>query len=118
VTDVPTTPRKPMSRMRRLRIFERDKGVCCLCSEKIDGVREPWTIEHKIALALGGEDADENCGPAHESCRRAKDKVDVPMIAKAKRMKARHLGIRKRSSFPCGRGSKWKQKVGGRVVLR
>lgn len=116
--DVPTTPRRAMGRMRRLRIFEAGKGVCILCRRKIDGVREAWTVEHKRALGLGGEDTDENCGPAHESCRREKDKQDVKDITKAKRRKARHLGIRKRSSWPCGRDSKFKMKIGGRVVLR
>lgn len=100
MTDVPTTPRKAMSPSRRLRIWEREHGVCCLCHEEIDGVREPWTVEHKRALGLGGEDTDENCGPAHESCRRAKDKVDVPAIARAKRRKAKMLGIKKPSRFP------------------
>jgi 5-methylcytosine-specific restriction protein A len=100
VTDVPTTPRRAMGRMRRLRIFEAGKGICILCDHKIDGVREAWTVEHPIALGLGGPDTDENAGPAHERCRREKDKIDVPAIAKAKRMKMRHLGIKKRSSFP------------------
>lgn len=115
-SDVPTTPRRPMTDARRLRIWEREKGVCCLCGLKIDGVREKWIVEHKIALGLGGADEDENCGPAHERCRRVKDKADVPMIAKAKRMKAKHLGIRKRTSFPKPPpGSRWDWRLGRRV---
>ena len=118
MTDVPTTPRRHMSPARRLRIWEREKGICCLCSRKIDGVRESWIIEHKRALGLGGEDTDENCAPAHEDCRRAKDKQDVPAIAKAKRMKAKHLGIRKRSIMAGSRDSKWKKPFNGPAVLR
>lgn len=95
MTDVSTTRRKAMSQSRRLRIFERDEGRCWHCGVKIDGLREPWTIEHIRALGLGGEDADANCAPAHEACRRVKDKDDVTRIAKAKRVKAAHLGIRK-----------------------
>lgn len=97
--DVPTTPRKPMSPLRRLKIFEDRKGVCCLCEQKIKA-GDTWTIEHMRALGLGGEDDDSNCAPAHEACRRIKDKADVASIAKAKRIKAKHFGIRKRSSFP------------------
>jgi 5-methylcytosine-specific restriction protein A len=110
VTDVPTTPRKAMSPMRRLRIWEAHKGICCLCHLKIDGVRQKWTVEHVLALGLGGADDDANCAPAHEDCRRKKDKIDVPAIAKAKRMKARHLGIRKRPSFqkPPGWKHNWR----------
>ena len=99
MTDVGTTPRKPMSQMRRLRIWEVHKGVCILCGLKIDGVREDWIVEHIRALVLGGADSDDNCAPAHETCRRVKDKADVRSAAKAKRMKARHLGIKKPGGF-------------------
>lgn len=116
MSDVHTTPRRAMSQTRRLRIWEAAKGICILCGLKIDGVREAWIVEHKIALGLGGADDDANCGPAHEDCRRAKDKIDVPMIAKAKRMKARHIGIKKTSSFPKPPpGSRWDWKMDRRV---
>lgn len=39
MTDVATTPRRSMSKMRRLRIWEAHNGVCVLCYLKIDGVR-------------------------------------------------------------------------------
>ena len=84
--DVGTTPRKPMPGMRRLKIFEAAGGICCLCDLKIR-VGKKWIVEHKIALVLGGADTDENCGPAHEDCRRIKDKVDVADGARAKRRK-------------------------------
>lgn len=96
--DVRTTPRKAMSPTRRLRVFEAHGGVCVLCGSKIDGVRDKWTVEHLRALGLGGGDTDDNCGPAHEACRRKKDKADVAGISKAKRNKIRHLGIKKPKS--------------------
>lgn len=101
-----------MGRTRRLRIWEAAGGVCILCDRKIDGVREKWIVEHKRALGLGGEDTDANCGPAHEDCRRAKDKIDVPAIAKAKRNKQRHLGIKKRPSFQKPPGVRYDWKAG------
>lgn len=94
MTDVGTTKRRAMTPARRLRIFEEHKGVCVLCNNRIDGVREPWIVEHLTCLGLGGADEDKNCGPAHETCRRDKDKLDVAAIAKAKRNKQRHIGIR------------------------
>lgn len=99
MTDIGTTPRKAMGQMRRLRIWEAHKGVCILCGQKIDGVREKWIVEHVQALVLGGSDTDDNCGPAHETCRRVKDKADVADGARAKRRKARHLGIKKPSTW-------------------
>lgn len=100
MSDVSTTPRRPMSPTRRLRIWEQTKGVCILCGERIDGVREPWTVEHIQPLGLGGADDDSNCGPAHERCRRGKDKADMAAIAKAKRQKARHIGVKRESRWP------------------
>lgn len=92
--DVGATKRRAMTPARRLRIFEEHKGVCVLCDTRIDGVREPWIVEHLTCLGLGGADEDKNCGPAHETCRRDKDKLDVAAIAKAKRIKQRHVGIK------------------------
>ena len=94
MTDVCTTKRRPMTPARRLKIWEEHRGICCLCDRPIDGAREPWIIEHLTCLGLGGEDEDKNCGPAHETCRRDKDKLDVAAIAKAKRIKQRHVGIK------------------------
>ena len=39
-----------------------------------------------------------NCAPAHEHCRRVKDKDDVGRITKAKRQKANHSASRSRSA--------------------
>jgi 5-methylcytosine-specific restriction protein A len=94
VKDVGTTKRKAMTPARRLRIWEAHKGICCLCSQVIDGAREPWIVEHLVCLGLGAKDEDDNCAPAHETCRRDKDKLDVKAIAKAKRVKQRHLNIK------------------------
>jgi hypothetical protein len=104
--------------MRRLRIFEAGKGICILCEQRIKA-GDTWTVEHIRALALGGADEDANCGPAHEQCRRIKDKADVAAIAKSKRMKIAHFGGRlSRNPLPGSRASKWKRKMNGTVVLR
>ena len=58
---------------------------CCLCGQPIHRHNDQWTIEHLIALGLLGPDLNSNCAPAHEACRRQKDKIDVARIAKAKR---------------------------------
>lgn len=100
MTDVGTTPRRSMSATRRLRIFEAHKGICVTCKQPIDGVRQKWFIEHDRALGLGGEDSDENCGPAHYECKPVKDKADIEAIAQAKRRKQAHLGIRVAKSRP------------------
>lgn len=74
-----------MSKARRLRIWERDKGVCYMCELKVLA-GEPWDVEHKVAWALTQDDSDANLAVAHASdaCHKAKTKVDVKTIAKAK----------------------------------
>lgn len=57
----------------RLDIYERDKGVCCICLELIDLTKpsrhpESFTIQHHIPLSQGGADAPDNLGIAHYSC--------------------------------------------------
>lgn len=99
MTDVSTTPRKRFSPRKRLQIWEASCGICVICGGKIDGARERWIVEHILALELGGTNDDDNLGPAHECCRREKDKDDHHRAAQAKRAKQRHLGIRKPSTL-------------------
>lgn len=85
--------RKRWSASARLRIFLANDGRCHVCGGKI-GVGEGWDLDHRIALALGGDDAEANLAPAHrKGCHAGKTaKEDVPAIAKAKRRQIAHLG--------------------------
>ncbi|TNC14872.1 HNH endonuclease [Methylobacterium terricola] len=93
--DVGTTKRRSMSRGRVLRIWEAAGGRCITCGLPIDGTRDRWFIEHRIALELGGPDIDENCGPAHYGCKAEKDAADHAAAGHARRAKAQNLGIPK-----------------------
>lgn len=93
MTDVGTTKRRSMTPTRRLRIFEAHRGICVTCKLPIKA-GDKWFVEHIRALELGGEDTDENCGPAHTiTCKAVKDAEDHSRAAKAKRAKMNHLGI-------------------------
>ena len=120
--DVGTTKRKNMTPRLRLKIWEAHKGICVLCRDKIDGVRERWVVEHLVPLALGGEDAESNMWPAHEACAIKKTfgrTGDIAKAAKAKRVKSKHLGLKKsKNTLPGGKGSKFKKKMDGSVVKR
>lgn len=85
--------RKRWSAKARLRIFLAHDGRCHVCKGSI-GVGEPWELDHIIALALGGDDAESNLAPAHKKgCHASKTaKADVPAIAKAKRREIAHVG--------------------------
>ncbi|MFY0682595.1 MAG: HNH endonuclease [Thalassovita sp.] len=111
--------RRQRTTLQRAKIFETHNGTCHICHAKIDGTREKWELEHIIALELSHDDSDANLAPAHASCHREKTRRDKGMIAKAKRVRAKHLGGRTSASpLPGGRTSKFKKTIGGAVVLR
>lgn len=115
MTDVPTTKRKSLSPMQRLKLFEDHGGICVVCERKIDA-GEPWIDEHLRALGLGGSNDLDNRGPAHAHCADTKTRTeDIPRIAKAKRQKAKHLGIptRKGRPLPGTKASGWKHNMDG-----
>lgn len=120
--DVGTTKRKNMTPRLRLKVWEAHKGMCAICGGKIDGVRERWVLEHLVPLSLGGADDESNMAPVHEGCAMAKTfgkSGDIAKAAKAKRVKSKHLGIKKsKNPLPGGKGSKWKKKISGGVVQR
>ena len=112
--------RKTFSTSFRLSLFLKRKGLCSICSLKIDAGKS-WDIDHILPLALGGTNDLENLQILCRSCHRSKTaKDDVPRIAKTKRLKARHLGARSPSTrpIPGSRRSPWKRKLDGSVVRR
>ena len=92
-------PRKRFTDKDRARIFANAKGVCHLCNQKIDGVREKWEVEHVIAWELTRDDSDDNLRPAHVACHKQKThKQDRPVINEAKRREAKHNGVKRAKS--------------------
>jgi hypothetical protein len=118
--DVGTTRRKPLTPTQRLKLFEAWHGCCCICERKIQA-GEKWIDEHIRPLGLGGTNYLDNRGPAHVVCADAKthgEDGDLARIAKAKRQKMRHVGIRPPSRFPTSKTSRFKQKINGDLVDR
>lgn len=74
---------------------------------------------YPIPKAHDGPDVHWNLEPIPKAIHREiTAKIDIPAIAKSKRIAKRNAGIKKRSTFACSRDSKFKKKVGGEVVLR
>lgn len=92
------TARRSLSPLQRLKVFEAAGGRCHLCELRIQ-VGQPWDVEHVRPLALLGDDDQSNMRPAHKDCHATKTKADAASWSKAKRMKARHLGIKKPRGF-------------------
>ncbi len=87
--------RKPLTRRQRVDAHDRTGGTCCVCQMPI-AKGEPFIDEHIIPLALGGSNDNANRGMAHIPCAKIKTRRDQNMISKAIRMRAKHLGIKKR----------------------
>jgi 5-methylcytosine-specific restriction protein A len=111
------TPETPAPPRVRLRVFERYNGTCYLSGRKIMP-GDKWHIEHLQALINGGENRESNMAPALVEPHKIKTAADVKQKAKNDRVRKKHLGIKKPSSFACSRNSKWKKKINGEVVLR
>jgi 5-methylcytosine-specific restriction protein A len=119
--DVTTTPRKPLTPRQRLALWERHKGICAICKLPIKAGAK-WRDEHLRALGLGGTNDPENRAPVHEACADEKTHGkdgDLAHIAKAKRRKMKHLGIKRaRSSFQTNRDGPFKKRIDGSVERR
>jgi 5-methylcytosine-specific restriction protein A len=110
--------RKRRTPQQRLKLFLAQGGICYICRIKIK-VGEKWQEDHERALSLLGADDEGNLRIAHVHCHAAKTAVDFGRLAKAKRTEAKHRGAYEaKRPLPFGRGSKWKRKIGGKVVLR
>lgn len=98
------TERRSLSRLVRVRIFDRAQGMCLKCGLKIHAERgEKWEAMHIKSLWLGGEDAEANMAPGHVDCHKVQTKAESPLKAKGDRVRAKYLGIGKRRRTIAGR---------------
>jgi 5-methylcytosine-specific restriction endonuclease McrA len=97
----------------KLRIFEREGGICHLTGVKIQPGDE-WDADHKIPLILGGEHRESNLFPALREAHRKKTAVEMSVKSKIARVKKKHLGIKDtgQSKF----NNRFKKKLNGDVV--
>lgn len=98
----------------KIEAFKRDNGTCQLCLKKI--VRVAHYDHWPVAAALGGSGTLENCRllcrPCHERITRT---VDLPVIAKCKRVAETRMGLRapKRQGFrrPPANYDSWSRRI-------
>jgi len=80
-----------------------------------------YTFDHKIPWELTRDSRVENCQILCDNCNDTKTGLrDIPLIAKANRQRDKHRGIveRSRTPLPCGRKSRMKKTIAGRVIPR
>lgn len=112
---VPPTPRGSMTKARRERVLSR---YGYRCSYPGCEITEGLEIDHTVPIALGGKDEDSWLVPLCSEHHRAKTRLDVKMIAKAKRL-IRKQGPREPSRLRSRGFDKTKSKrMDGTVVER
>ena len=86
------TKRHRLTTAERVAVFKDHGGICHLCNLPIlAGVK--WEVSHPKPLEMGGADDKTNWRPAHFTCHRVETRTkDIPQIAHAKRIEAKHLG--------------------------
>lgn len=105
--DTPVPPRV------RQRVFDAHDGRCALSGRKIHP-GDKWEVDHRIALANGGENRETNLQPVLIAPHRVKTAQDVAEKARDRRKRQKHLGLhRPKRKLPGSRDSGWKAKIGG-----
>jgi 5-methylcytosine-specific restriction protein A len=94
----------------RLRVFERDGGICRLSGLKIQP-SDQWDCDHVVALINGGDHRESNLAPVLRAEHRKKTAQDVSLKAKNDRVRKKHLGIKKPRTM-----TRWR-KMNGTIVI-
>ncbi|WP_424975153.1 HNH endonuclease signature motif containing protein [Methylobacterium brachiatum] len=91
-------------------------GGRCPCALQIGR----YHFDHVVPTALTDDASLGNCQVLCRACHTAKTAVDIGVIARVRRVRDRHAGIKDpyRRPLPGGRGSPYKRLIGGRVVRR
>lgn len=85
--DTPPPPRV------KLRIFERENGICHISGRKIMP-GDKWEADHKVPLILGGENRESNLFPALVEPHKEKTKGEKKTKSKIADVRKKHLGIK------------------------
>ncbi len=97
ISSTPSEPLLPTPRGRvtpavRYRVMDRQAGLCAACGEPL---APGFAIDHRIPLALGGEDVEANYQAPDFTCHARKTAQDLADIAKAKRRAFKAAGGKK-----------------------
>lgn len=115
------TDDEPVPARVRLRVFERFNGICHRSGRKIRP-GDPWQADHIIAIINGGQNRESNLAPilaGKNSPNSEKTAEDVKTKAKIARVAKLDKGLKQSSRpLPCGKKSKFKRTIDGRIVPR
>lgn len=113
-------PRREFPAKVKVAAYERSKGNCEGCGAMLFAGK--FQYDHDKPDYFEGEPTLENCKVLCTNCHGEKTaRNDMPKIAKSKRVRKKHLGIKKPNSgrgFPTNRDGRFKKKISGEVVER
>ena len=111
------TARAEFSKKTKLQAYERSGGRCEECTAKLYPGRTEF--DHRTPCALGGDNSLGNIVCVCSGCHSLKTrKQDIPRIAKSNRQRAKHIGIKRRSSFQTNRDGLYRKRMDGTVERR
>ena len=86
--------RREFSAKVKLQAFDNCGGLCVRCTARLYPGK--YRYNHRIPDAIGGEPTLDNCEVLCLNCDTPQTyAIDIPRIAKAKRIRKKHHGIKK-----------------------
>src|ERR1700722_7238512 len=107
--------RQEFSKRTRLEAWMVSGGKCRDCKLRIVGRPE---YHHENEDTFGGSNLLDNCVVLCRRCHGIITGKRAAVIAKSTRVRNKHIGIKRRSSFQTNRDGIWKKKMDGSVVRR
>lgn len=106
------TPDTPIPPRVKLRIWDRDKGLCQICGNRPFPIAE---YDHKDRIKDGGEHRESNIRLVCQPCHKRKSASERKVGKKVDRTRKKHMGISKPKGrpLPGTKASGWKQKIDG-----
>jgi 5-methylcytosine-specific restriction protein A len=107
----------------KLRNFLQHGGKCHI-SGRVIKPGDAWDTDHIVALCNwtgeGHGNIESNLAPALRDKHKAKTKEDVAEKSRARKVKAKHLGLKPKAKaiIPGSKASPWKRKLDGTLVRR
>lgn len=78
--------RRAMTPARKRRIWEREGGICWMCTSPVDQSGPGVVYDHRGVKEIDGSDADEGIFPIHaDPCNKIKTAADLTRIGKTRR---------------------------------
>lgn len=110
------TPVPPRVALRVLEAY----GTRCYLSKVEIRPGDQWQVEHVIAIALGGENRENNLAPVLVEPHKLKTACDTKAKSKIANIRKKRFGLKKAKGRPMAgtRASGWRKRMDGTVERR